>query len=78
MPKLTIYTTPTCIHCRHAKEFLEAHNILYEEKDVASDEETKHEMLRKSGMLAVPVIDVDGQIIVGFNEKVLKDLLSVK
>ncbi len=77
MAKVTIYTTPTCIHCRHAKEFFKAHNVVYEEKDVAFDEEARHEMIHKSGMLATPVIDIDGKIIVGFDEKALRELLRI-
>ncbi len=78
MPKTIIYTTPTCIHCRRAKAFFEANKIAYEEKDVAYDERAGHEMVHKSGQFGVPVIDIDGQIVVGFDEKALRELLLIK
>ena len=78
MPKVIIYTTPTCVHCRRAKAFFKAHNVPYQEKDVASNETALHEMLHKSGQLGVPVIDIEGEIIVGFDESALNELLSIK
>ena len=78
MTKVLIYSTPTCVYCKMAKAFLQNHNISYEEKDVATDEKARKEMIDKSGQLGVPVIDIDGQIIVGYNEVNLKDLLKIK
>lgn len=78
MARVVIYTTPGCIHCRHAKEFFETHGIAYEEKDVAYDETARHEMIHKSGQLGVPVIEIDDKLVVGFNERALRELLSIK
>ena len=78
MVKVTIYTTPTCVYCKMTKEFFKEHNIAYEEKDVSVDDETREEMAAKSGQLGVPVIDIDGKIVVGFNKEMLLELLNLK
>ena len=77
MTKVLIYTTPACIYCQMAKEFFKEHNIAYEEKDVSVDDETREEMAAKSGQLGVPVVDIDGKIIVGFDEAAIKGLLKL-
>ncbi len=78
MAKVTIYTTPTCVYCKMSKAFFAENKISYEEKNVLEDEKAREEMVQKSGQLGVPVIDVDGQIIVGFDKEVLTDLLHLK
>lgn len=78
MKKVEIYSTPVCKYCSLAKDFFKKNNIAYTEYDVASDQTKKAEMIEKSGQLGVPVIDVGGDIVVGFDEKILKDLLEVK
>ncbi|MBI2010720.1 MAG: glutaredoxin family protein [Candidatus Colwellbacteria bacterium] len=78
MPKVTIYTTPTCVYCRMTKAFFKEHNVAYEERDVLTDMTARDEMISKSHQMGVPVIDVDGQIIVGFDEKSLSELLQIK
>jgi len=78
MSKITIYTTPTCAYCKMTKAFFKEHNIVYEEKDVANDHALAEEMVKKSGQMAVPVIDIDGQIIVGFDKEGLSKLLNIK
>jgi len=78
MADVTIYTTPTCVYCKAAKEFFKENNIEYEEKDVAQDEQARDAMIEKSGQLGVPVIEVKGNIVIGFDEKKLSELLGVK
>ncbi len=78
MAKVIIYTTPTCPFCHKAKEFFDKNNIQYEEKDVTIDDQTLAEMVKKSGQMGVPVIDVDGQIVVGFDQPALVNLLKLK
>ena len=78
MKKVEIYSTPVCKYCGLAKEFFKNNNIAYTEYNVAADQAKKEEMIEKSGQLGVPVIDVGGDIVVGFDEKVLKELLEVK
>lgn len=78
MSKITIYTTPTCTYCKMTKAFFKEHNVTYEEKDVASDHALVEEMVKKSGQMAVPVIDIDGKILVGFDKEGLLELLNIK
>jgi glutaredoxin 3 len=75
--KIIIYTTPTCTYCKMTKEFLGENKIAYEEKDVTTDEVSRNEMIQKSGQMGVPVVDIEGEIIVGFNKDKLAELLSV-
>lgn len=72
-----IYTTPTCPYCKLAKEFMTQHNIPFQEVDVSKDEKALEEMVQKSGQLGVPVIDVDGALMIGFNRRKLAELLKV-
>ncbi len=76
MPQVTIYTTPTCVYCRMAKEYFKANNVAYAEKNVAGDQAAVQEMMQKSGQLGVPVIDIDGKIVVGFDKPTLDELLG--
>lgn len=77
MQTVKIYSTPTCVYCKMAKEFFAKNNIKYEEHNVAEDLKAREEMVQKSGQLGVPVIDVDGQVVVGFNEEVLRKMLGL-
>lgn len=65
---VALYSTPTCAYCRKAKEYLRQREISFTEYNVASDQSRADEMVRKSGQMGVPVIDVNGRIIVGFNQ----------
>lgn len=77
MAQVTIYTTPTCAYCKMTKEFFKENNITYAEKDVSQDTSAREEMLNKSGQMGVPVIDIDGQIVIGFNKAKLSQLLGL-
>ena len=68
MKKVTIYSTPTCHFCSLAKDYFTENNVAFEAIDVASDAEKRKEMVEKSGQLGVPVIIIDGEVIVGFNK----------
>ncbi len=78
MTKVLIYTTPACVYCQMAKKFFKDHRVAYKEKDVSVDDKAREEMVEKSGQLRAPVIDIDGRIIVGFDEETLSELLGVK
>ncbi len=78
MARVSIYTTPTCAYCKMAKEFFKQNNVEYEERDVASDAKARDEMIQKSGQMGVPVIEVDGKIIVGFDQPKLKEALGMQ
>lgn len=72
-----MYTTPTCVYCKMTKAFLKENGIAYEEKDVATDAAARDAMIAKSGQMGVPVIDIDGEMIVGFDKPRLSELLHL-
>lgn len=78
MADVIIYSTPTCVYCKAAKDFFKEHNVEYVEKNVAEDEQARDDMVEKSGQMGVPVIDIKGNIVVGFDEKKLTELLEIK
>lgn len=78
MKNVTIYSTPTCHFCKEAKNYFKEQNIAYTEHDVASDLEQRKVMIDKSGQLGVPVIEIDGQVMVGFEESRLAEALGIK
>lgn len=78
MAKVTIYSTPTCVYCKMAKEFFAKHNIAYEEHDVAADTAARKEMFDKSHQMGVPVIVVDDKVTVGFDKGTLEKALKLK
>jgi glutaredoxin-like YruB-family protein len=71
-----VYSTPSCPYCAQAKSWLSQRGIAYEEKDVSVDSVAAYEMVRKTGQQGVPVIDIDGQYVVGFDRRRLELLLS--
>ncbi len=75
--KVKVYTTTTCPWCVKTKEFLKANNVKYEDINVAADEKSRNEMFEKSGQFGVPVTDVNGTIIVGYDKEALKKALSL-
>jgi len=77
MKNVSIYTTPTCGYCRMAKDFFKEHNIAYTEYNVAEDAEKRKEMIEKSGQMGVPVMFIDKEMIVGFNEEKIKSSLGL-
>ena len=74
--QVTVYSTPTCPFCKRAKEYLKQKEISYTDINVAVDKEKAKEMIKKSGQMGVPVIMVDDEIVVGFNQTLLDKLLS--
>lgn len=73
-----IYSTPACPYCLTLKEFLKEHNITFEDIDVSKDEKTLKEMIEKSGQMGVPVVDINGEIVVGFDKEKISKLLEIK
>ena len=72
-----VYSTPTCTYCKSAKEFFTQNNVEYVDVDVSQNEEKRNEMVEKSGQMGVPVIEIDGNIVVGFDEPKLKEVLGL-
>ena len=77
MSQVIIYTTPTCVYCKMAKEFFKKNSVEYTEHNVAQDDRAREEMIKKSRQLGVPVIDVNGEIFVGFDQAGLKRILKI-
>ncbi len=75
MKNVTIYTTPTCGFCHMAKNWMKEKSIKYTEIDVSVNSEAAQEMVTKSGQMGVPVIDVDGDITIGFDRPKLEHIL---
>jgi len=75
--KVTVYSTPTCPWCTRVKQFLEDNNIIFQNIDVSLDQQAAQEMVEKTGQMGVPVIDIDGQIIVGFDKEKIKTALGL-
>ncbi len=73
-----IYTTPTCPWCKKAKEFLKQKKIKFTELDVSSNEKARDEMVQKSKQMGVLVIDMDGKIIIGFDQGAIEKALKHK
>ncbi|MEW6074839.1 MAG: glutaredoxin domain-containing protein [Candidatus Omnitrophota bacterium] len=73
--KVIVYSTSTCPWCIRVKQFLKDNNIAFENYDVSSDQAKAEEMIQKSGQMGVPVLDIAGQIIIGFDkERITKAL----
>lgn len=75
--KITIYSTPICPYCVRVKQFLKDNNIEFEDIDVSENQEAASEMIKKSGQMGVPVVDIDGEIIVGFDKEKIKKSLGI-
>jgi len=74
---IKVYSTPTCPFCVMAKKYLSSKNIGYEDIDVSKDRNAAVEMVQKSGQRGVPVLDINGNIIVGFDQSAIDRLLNV-
>lgn len=73
--QVVIYSTPTCPYCKRAKDYLSRKGIPYIERNVAMDRDAAKEMIKKSGQMGVPVILINGEVIIGFNQTQLDKLL---
>jgi glutaredoxin-like YruB-family protein len=76
MPKIKIYTTPSCAYCRMAKEYFKKKNVEYQEFNVAEDVVAREELVKKSHQLGVPVIEIGKHVIVGFDRVAIDRALS--
>jgi len=75
---IKVFSTPTCSFCIVLKTFLKDYNIEFEEINIAEDKEGAKGMIEKSGQMGVPVLDIDGEIVVGFDKKKIVELLKIK
>jgi glutaredoxin-like YruB-family protein len=76
--KILVFTTPTCPHCRATKQYLRQRGIPFKEIDVSRDRHAARDMVRRSGQSGVPVIDINGKIVVGFNRPKIDKLLGLR
>jgi glutaredoxin-like YruB-family protein len=75
--KVKVYSTPTCPYCKMAKDFLKEKGVEFEDVDVSENHEAAHEMMKKSGQMGVPQIEINGKIIVGFDREALEKELKL-
>ena len=75
--RIKIYSTPSCPYCHMLKEYLGGKGFAYEDINVAEDLQARQEMVEKSGQMGVPVSDIDGNIVVGFDKERVNELLNI-
>ena len=74
---IIIYSTPTCPWCTRVKQFLQEKNVFFQDFDVSQNQDKAEEMVQKSGQMGVPVVDIDGEIIVGFDKERIEEVLGL-
>lgn len=74
--QIKVYSSPTCPYCHKAKDFLKEKNVEFEDIDVSANQKAAHEMIEKSGQMGVPVIDINGKIIIGFDQQAMEEALK--
>ncbi|MCX6777669.1 MAG: glutathione S-transferase N-terminal domain-containing protein [Candidatus Micrarchaeota archaeon] len=77
MPEVKVYSTPTCPYCVKAKDFLKENKIPYKDINVGQDREAAEYMIEKTDQMGVPVIEIDGKFIVGFDKEAIKKELKL-
>ncbi len=76
--KVKVYSTPTCPHCNMVKDFLKENAVPFEDINVAENKDAANEIVEKSGQMGVPVVEINGGIIVGFDKDAMKKALNLK
>ncbi|MBF0493505.1 MAG: glutathione S-transferase N-terminal domain-containing protein [Candidatus Omnitrophica bacterium] len=77
MKKVTVYSTPMCGYCIRLKQFLDQKGVEYETIDISKDPSKLQELVKKSGQMGVPVTDIEGKIIVGFDKQEIVEALGI-
>lgn len=77
MVNVKVYSTPTCPWCHRVKDFLKEHDISFDDVDVSIDQDAAREMVEKTNQVGVPVVEVDGQMIVGFDQVKLEEIFGL-
>ncbi|OIO66397.1 NrdH-redoxin [Candidatus Woesearchaeota archaeon CG_4_10_14_0_2_um_filter_57_5] len=72
-----VFSTQSCPWCHRVKDFLREHKVDFEDLDVGRDEKARNEMLEKSGQMGVPVLDINGTIIIGFDQEAITEALGL-
>jgi len=73
-----VFTTPVCPYCYTLKEFLKEKGVAFEDIDVSKDEKGREYLIQKSGQMGVPIVEIDGQIVIGFDREKIVKLLDIK
>lgn len=76
-PRVILFTTPSCSYCRMAKKYLREQGIRFKDVDVSRDSAAARDMVKRSGQQGVPVIDIGGKVIVGFDRPKIDKLLNL-
>ena len=76
-PRVIIFTTPTCSYCNLAKQYFRRNKIRFRDVDISRDQAAARDVVRRSGQMGVPVIDIGGKIIVGFDKPKINQLLGL-
>ncbi len=77
-PRVIVFSTPTCSFCNMAKKYFRERGIRFKDVDVSRDAAAARDMLRRSGQSGVPVIDINGKIVVGFDRPKIDKYLGLK
>jgi len=76
--RVIVFSTPTCTYCNQAKRYLRERGVRFRDVDVSKDAQAARDLVRRSGQQGVPVLDIGGRIIVGFNRPEIDKLLELK
>ena len=77
MREIVVYSSPGCSYCIRLKAFLEDNNVMYKNVDISEEPEKAQEIIAKTGQMGVPVTDIDGKIIVGFDQEKIRSALGL-
>ena len=76
-PRVIVFSTPTCSYCNMAKQYFRQHRIRFKDVDVSRDQAAARDLVRRSGQMGVPVIDIGGRIVVGFDKPKINQMLGI-
>ena len=76
-PRVIVFSTPTCSYCNMAKQYFRQHRIRFKDVDVSRDQAAARDLIRRSGQMGVPVIDIGGRVIVGFDKPKINQMLDI-
>jgi len=76
-PRVIVFSTPTCTYCNLAKNYFRQKNVKFRDVDVSRDQSAARDMLKRSGQSGVPVIDIGGKVIIGFDRPKIDKLLGI-
>ncbi|GAB4515875.1 MAG: glutaredoxin family protein [Anaerolineae bacterium] len=76
-PRVIVFTTPTCTYCNAVKRYLRQNKIKFKDVDISRDERAARDVVRRTGQMGVPVIDIDGKIVIGFDRPKIDRLLGL-